>query len=181
MTNSKTYHFEGSRKNANKLCLMTIACLALSGCWYTQVTNGMVSTRVIEFDNSRKTYRIDRSHKVCAYDRTHIILMRPFGGASAEEALDKALDDMQGNQPVVGLSDSHVKWGWFFIPILTWVIGYGQTWYSVDGYPIYEIAKRTEAKAPVAIEKPTATSIKPVKQPKPAQKKSTDDFSDLPF
>ena len=160
---------------------LLIICAHLSGCWYSQVTDGMVSTRDIEFGNPNKTYRIDRSRKICAYDRTHVVLVHPFGGPSADEAIDNALDDVNNGQSVVGISDSHIKWRWFFIPILTWIIGYGQTWYSVEGYPIYEITKKAEAKAPVAIERPIATSIKPVEQPKPVQKKPPDDFRDLPF
>ena len=164
-----------------RLLILLVACAHLSGCWYTQVTNGMVSTRNIEFGDSCKTYYIDRSHKVCAYDRTHIILVHPFGGPNADDAINKALDDVQGDRPVIGLSDAHVKWRWFFIPILAWIVGYGQTWYSVEGYPIYELAEKPKAKASAAIERPITTNIKDVKEPKPLQEEQADDFRDLPF
>ena len=117
------------------------AAVVLSGCWYTQVTDGMIATRSLDFD---KAHRVDYSRKVCAYDRTHILCIIPTGQPSPQEAVDLAIDEIKSKDIVVGLASAVVRRRWFYIPYI-----YGQMWYSAEGYPIYEIEKpKAEPKKP---------------------------------
>lgn len=160
--------------------LSFVACFfcLICGCWYTQMTTGMVSTRDIEFGKPGKSYRIDATRKVCGYDRKHMICIIPTGVPSPEEAIDKALDCVYGAYPVVGLAYAQVRTQWFYIPYI-----YGQQWYSAEGYPIYEIARKSE---PVASEvkgpvKQTSESEQSRAHEKNREKIPADGLDDLPF
>lgn len=161
-----------------RYCLVIASCCLLSGCWYTQVTNGMVSTRDIELNSHEKDYRVDYSIKICGYDRKHIICVFPTGIPNPQEAIDNALDQAYCDYPVVGLASAQVRKCWFYVPYI-----YGQDWYSAEGYPIYEVAKKLKTTAPVATENPAMTKRQEPEPPKPDHgKKNTDDeLKDLPF
>ena len=119
-----------------RYCFVLALCGLASGCWYTQITNGVASTRDIEFERHDKGYRVDYTREIRGYDRAHIVWLIPLGGSiSPEAAIDKALDKVTGQVPV-GLASARVRCRWFYVPFV-----YGQTWYSAEGYPIYETTK----------------------------------------
>lgn len=110
---------------------MTLAGL-LAGCaWRTQIPQGTVSTCKIDFD---KSYEIDRSHKIEGTDRAHSLWLLSLGSPDATEAIKTTIEDANENnkRKVVGLADTEVKFR------VLWLWYYGQRWYTVEGYPIYE-------------------------------------------
>lgn len=166
-----------------RLCLIVIVYGLVAGCWNTHVTNGMVFTRSVELGNPTKTYRVDYSRKVCDYNRKHIIYIFPTGWPSPEEAIDDAIDNSNG-QSVVGLANAQLRWRWFYIPPIIPFLAYGQIWYSVHGYPVYEVDRKSE---PVREVQERSKTIQPSKKepPRPQEKKQetvpADGFDDLPF
>ena len=164
-----------------RICFVLAFCAIMSGCRYTEVTDGVISTRGIEFGSPDKTYRIDYSRRICGYDRRHIVFVIPLGGPpSLDEAVDAALDKVQG-QFAVGLASAQVRSRWFYIPYV-----YGQSWYSAEGYPIYE-TQRKIMPVPQAVSEKSAGSMNApqkqnVKTQKPTKEEGAKDgLDDFPF
>jgi len=113
--------------------LLVALCGALSGCWYTQLEHGTVSTRRMD---PGKSYAIDYSERVSGADRAHNIWLIPLGFPGMHEAVEKTIteaeEDKKGRK-VIGLYDAEVKFH------LLWLYWYSMRWYTVEGYPIYEV------------------------------------------
>lgn len=111
-----------------KVLFLSIYMFLLSGCVHRIGDFTVASTK--NMDIKRTLHRVDESERVKAKDMTHIILFIPTGQPNMKEAMDNAIEQRSG---AVGLSNVTVKNGFWWIPYI-----YGQSWFEVEGNPVYE-------------------------------------------
>ena len=106
-----------------------IITLILTGCVNRIGDFTVASTK--NMDIKKSLHRVDESVRLTDRDTKHIILFIPTGQPNMKEAMDKAIEQKPG---AVGLSNVTVKNGIWWIPYI-----YGQSWFEVEGNPVYEV------------------------------------------
>jgi hypothetical protein len=102
----------------------------LSGCSFKVADLGIVSTNRMNIETSK--YRIDTTQKIIGRDSTSTIFVIPSRfrkWPSIDQAVENALIKSPG---AVGISNVKVSFMDYYFPFI-----YGQTKYTVEGYPIF--------------------------------------------
>lgn len=115
-----------------KVVGLLVASIALSGCAHRIGDFTVASTKNMNIKDS--LHKVDYDQRIIGQDVAHTVIIFPTGRPDMKEAMDNAIEKVP---TAVGLSNVTVKVVGWYIPLI-----YGQTYYEVEGNPIFEDNKK---------------------------------------
>tara|TARA_R110000744_G_scaffold380110_2_gene499817 strand:+ start:293 stop:673 length:381 start_codon:yes stop_codon:yes gene_type:complete len=125
---------QGNKLKKIVLASSVLVGMFLSGCSHRIADLTYVSTKNISQEELATS--TSDNERVKGEDSSHIIIFIPTGNPSAEEALDRAIEQRKGG---VALKNATIHSSWFYIPYI-----YGKTTITVEGEVLVPLRKEVK-------------------------------------